>query len=245
MQITKLSELNKFFEIVKHDLWRCSIIKVFTFGSDVSSVKSFNYLIDDKLYILMDNFFAFIIEYSDACNINIEYRKLTTEELEASAKITCRDFFNRVEEIYNIKNYRMNRRESCLLEYSEIKEIKVNYLNEKHLICKNNSSIEQKKTEEEFDEIQFIMYNGNIIHLWPEDATSDGYLNVWATGTIEKYKEFVSTDNIKFNNYKDADEFRDFLHTKVGMKMMSEIAYLMRHSKDDKKNNPDEVKNNN
>ena len=236
MQITKRSDLNKFFERIKHDLWRCSIIKVFTFSGDGSSANSFRYSIDDKLFILMDNFFAFVIEYYDVCNINIEYRKLTMEELEESAKITCRDFFNRVEEIYNIKNYRKNRRESCLLEYSEIKEIKVNKITGKYETWENGNIVEKDESEEAFDEIQFIMSNGNIIHLCPEDAINDGYLDVWATGSDERFKEFVNTDNINFKDYKTEDELRDFIHTKVGQKMMSEIAYLMRHNKDDNNN---------
>lgn len=230
MQITKQSELNDFFKTIKPDLWRCSIVKIFTFGAETS--KKFQYSIDEKLYILMDNFFAFVIEYYNVCNINIEYRKLTMEELENSAKMTCRDFFNRVEEIYNYKNYRMNRRESCLLDYSDIKEIKVQHLEGKYETWENGKIIEKETSEEAFDEIQFIMSNGNIIHICPEDAINDGYLDVWATGTKENFREFLNTDNINFKDYKDEEEFRDFLHTKVGKKMMSEIAYLMRHSKD-------------
>ena len=141
MKITNRSELNKFFENIKHDLWRCSIVKIFTFGSDGSSLNNFKYSIDDTLYILMDNFFAFVIRYFDVCNISIEYRKLSMKELEDSAQIACRDFFNRVEEIYNIKNYRLNRRESCLLDYSTIKEIKVNHLVGKYSIRENGSII--------------------------------------------------------------------------------------------------------
>ena len=196
MQITKLTELNNFFESVKHDICKSSIIKVFSFSSDGRSRNNFKYAIDDNLYILMDNFYAFVIAYFDVCNINIEYRKLTTEELEASAKITCRDFFNRVEEIYNMKEYRMTRRESCILDYSEIKEIKVNHLEGKYVTWEKGSIIEKNESEEAFDEIQFIMNNGNIIHLCPEDAVNDGYLDVWATGTMENYKEFVSTNSI-------------------------------------------------
>lgn len=129
------------------------------------------------------------------------------EELKKSAKMTCKDFFNRVEEIYNHKNYRMNRRESCLLDYSDIKEIKVHHLEGKYETCENGKIIEKETSKEAFDEIQFIMSNGNIIHICPEDAINDEYLDVWATGTKEDFKD-----------YKDEEEFRDFLHTKVGKK---------------------------
>lgn len=91
----------------------------------------------------------------------------------------CKDFFNRTDEVYNYKTMKILRRITLIFEYGYIKSIKYHKVNEKYEVWEDSTIIEKNPKEETFGEIILVLDNNNEIHISPEPALSDGYVDIW------------------------------------------------------------------
>lgn len=173
MELNKINDVNKYFEKLLETIKNIPIIKVCSLASDCCN-DDLKYSIDSALYIIFQNYYMLIIEYYEASRLNVEYRKITDFEKEKFAKVDCRDFFNRTDEVYNVNTMKMNRRINTQFEYDAIFKIDVN-----HTI-----------TDYTFNQITIHLKNGNEIYLCPEDAVLGGYLAIWCKGAKINIKKF-------------------------------------------------------
>lgn len=190
MKFTKRTELQKYFNNIVNN--NCDeIIKICTLGSASSNtVSPIKYSLDDTLYIIFRNYYALIIEYYDVCDISVEYRKLTMDEKMKIAKGTCKDLFNCVYDVYNIHTLELSKRITLNMNYAKLAKIKVKHFTGNYDTWEKGEIVSKLGTKENFDEIIFIMENNNTIHIKPEDAEADGYLDVWSKENYENITNY-------------------------------------------------------
>ena len=189
--ITKSSDLLKYFDTIMKKQNNNPIIKVYSKNYDCpDDTEKRRYDIDNEFYILFENQYALIIDYRNIDSLYIEYKKLSKDELEKAAKMDCKDFFNRTDEVYHYNTMKMSRRITSIFEYGYINDIKYNKVNNKYEVWENSTTIEKDPNEETFDEIILILDNNNEIHIYPEPALSDGYVDIWCEGAKVYTKEY-------------------------------------------------------
>jgi len=191
-RIIKSSDLLEYFNKIIEKQNKNPIIKVYSKNFDCpDDTEERRYDIDTEFYILFENQNVLIIDYRNIDSLYIEYKKLSRDELEEAAKMDCGDFFNRTDEVYNYKTMKMSRRITSTFEYGYIKSIKYNKVNNEYEVWENSTTIAKKPNEETFDEIILVLDNNNEIHISPEPALSDGYVDIWCEGAkvyIKKYE---------------------------------------------------------
>ena len=185
MKFNKKSDLQQYFNnIVKNNM--SEIVKIASLADDSSSKDlAIRYSIDEPLYIIFKNGKALIISYFNVCEITVDYRELTSDEKKLLAQINCKDFFNQVNDIYDYHTLKLSKRITVFLEYDALEKIEVKYFEGNYETWENNKIIIKKGTLENFDEIIFTMKNGKRIHIKPESAIFDGYLDVWSDDAYE------------------------------------------------------------
>jgi len=189
--IIKSSDLLKYFNMIIEKQKNNPIIKVYTKYNDCpNDIEKMRYDIDTEFYILFENQYALIIDYRNIDSLYIEYKKMTREELEEAAKIDCQDFFNRIDEIYDGKTIKMLKRVTSIFEYGYIKDIRYDRVNTKYEVWEDNSIIQESPSEETFEEIVLILDNNNEIHIYPQPALTDGYVDIWCKGAKVNVKNY-------------------------------------------------------
>ncbi len=191
-RIIKSSDLLEYFNKIIEKQNKNPIIKVYSKNFDCpDDTEERRYDLDTEFYILFENQNALTIDYRNIDSLYIEYKKLSRDELEESAKMDCKDFFNRTDEVYNYKTMKISRRITSIFEYGYIKSIKYHKVNEKYEVWEDSTIIEKNPKEETFGEIILVLDNNNEIHISPEPALSDGYVDIWcerAKVYIKKYE---------------------------------------------------------
>ncbi len=142
------------------------------------------------LYILFENKYALIMDFTNYSEIYIEYRKLTASELKESISSVTKkeiDYLNSYREIYNFsfddKNH-FKKIEEIKINgcYDKICDMKVNGFHTEYEKWINNgngaSLITIPKGGDYFDRITIILGNGIEISMCPKDAEMDGYYDL-------------------------------------------------------------------
>ncbi len=134
----------------------------------------------ERLYIMFENDMCLVIRYLFIDDLDIEYRKLTEEELLQYDKLNIKDYFNGSQDIYHYDTDTVACTETVKLDYSDIREICI-----RKVKCEYEKWIDGDlewvmPTDETFDEIKFIMSNGNSFTVCADDAYVDGYVQVWS-----------------------------------------------------------------
>ncbi len=189
--IIKSSDLLEYFNTIIEIQNKNPIIKVYSKNYDCpDDTEKRMYDIDTEFYILFENQYALIIDYRNIDSLYIEYKKLSKDELEEAAKMDCKDFFNRTDEVYHYNTMKMSRRITSIFEYGYINSIKCNKVNNEYEVWENSTIIEKNPSKETFDEIILILDNNNEIHIYPEPALSDGYVDIWCEGAKVYTKKY-------------------------------------------------------
>lgn len=189
--ICNSKELVKYFNEIIENLKFSPIVKIFSdYNSCPRNSNDVFHSIDDTITILFSNHKALIIDYNNIDNLCVEYKEMSKDEIEKIVSKSCEDLFNRADEIYNPNTYRMTCRFNSMFEYDVLEKIEFKCINENYGIWDNNEIIEKTPTENTFGEIILILKNGNEIHICPEDAIMDGYMDVWCKGAIVNSKEY-------------------------------------------------------
>lgn len=188
----------------------CNIKRIFSFDEGIPK-KIENKIgygtLEKPLYILFDDNYGLIIEFTNYSSIYIDYRELTPEEinnsignvsnkeidyLNAYHEIHGWDFdenSNRIEESFGIKEvFEISGK------YSEINDIQIEGFNTEYDKWISNGETSSIITipagGDYFKSIKIILNNGIEISMCPQDAEMDGYYDLIITdkNNIIKYE---------------------------------------------------------
>ena len=193
IKLPKASEAKVFFDGITEKIRDKKICAVF------SKCPSFNtfedrrtYSEDTPIYIMFDDGQCLIIEYRFADELCVDFRTLTADEKSFFDTLLIKDFFNCTINIHEAvsgicsKNWPIIRTEICVLEYDSVSSIELRTVTEEYPKWINHNIKTVSPTKETFDEIRFIMSNGNTFCLCPERADTDGYVMVWSNEAKEE-----------------------------------------------------------
>lgn len=192
------TELEFVFEIIKKKIGDSSIKRIFSFD-DAIPRKNNNKIeyntLEEPLYILFDNDYCLIIEFTNYSSIYLDYRKITLEEIKQAIEnvsnkdIDCLNNYhrihgwdfddnrNRIEDSFGMKE---------IIEihgnYDKISDIQIDGFNDSYEKWISDGSSSSMITipagGDYFKSIKFILNNGIKIKMRPQDAEMDGYYDL-------------------------------------------------------------------
>ena len=192
------TELEFVFEIIKEKIGDNSIKRIFSFD-DAIPRKNNNKIeyntLDEPLYILFDNDYCLIIEFTNYSSIYLDYRKITLEKIkQAIGRVSNKviDYLNNYHRIHGWDFDDNRNRIEDSFETKEIIEIQGNYdkisdiqidgFNDSYEKWISNGSSSSIITipagGDYFKSIKFILNNGIKINMCPQDAEMDGYYDL-------------------------------------------------------------------
>ena len=133
---------------------------------------------DDPVYILFENGKCLVIEYYFIDDLNIEYRKMTKDELNKFNNASYKDYFNREFDIYDgcalkpLEHYKIE------FQYDSIVDMHIKKVTEEYNKWLDTGLDAVIPSNETFNEIEFIMDNGKSFKVLAEDSEMDGYVLV-------------------------------------------------------------------
>lgn len=204
------TELEFVLDVLKEKIGDSSIKRIYSLD-DAIPRKENNKIeyttLEDPLYILFDNDYCLIIEFTNYSSIYLDYRKITPEEIKQGVgNISNKDidYLNNYNEIHGWdfdenrnrieESFRMKEIIEIHGNYDKINDIQIDGFNdsyEKWISNGSNSSmITIPAGGDYFKSIKFILNNGIEISMCPQDAVMDGYydLIIEDKNNIIKYK---------------------------------------------------------
>ncbi len=161
-------------------------------GNKIQSIFSFSspswnrnngyrtYMADDDIYILFENEMCLIISYLFIDALAMDFRKMTEQEKTDYEILLIKDYFNGAQDITDFKTNTIKSTESVKLDYSNIDSIFIRSVTDEYSKWIENDIDFVKPNAETFDQITFIMSNGNSFTVCADDAEADGYVRVWS-----------------------------------------------------------------
>ena len=204
------TELEFILDVLKEKIGNSSIKRIFSFDDAIpgkdSNIIEYNTL-EDPLYILFDNDYCLIIEFTNYSSIYIDYRKITPEEMKQGIGNVSNkdiDYLNNYHEIHGWdfdenrnrieESFRMKKIIEIHGNYDKINDIQIEGFNTSYEKRISNGSISSMITipagGDYFKSVKFILNNGIEISMCPQDAEMDGYydLMIEDKNNIIKYK---------------------------------------------------------
>lgn len=192
------TELEFVFKIIKEKIGDSSIKRIFSFD-DAIPRKNNNKIeyntLEEPLYILFDNDYCLIIEFTNYSNIYLDYRKMTPKEIKQTIGSVSNkdiDYLNNYHRIHGWDfddkrnriedSFRMKEIIEIHGNYDKIRDIQIDGFNdsyEKWISDDSSSSmITIPAGGDYFKSIRFILNNGIKIKMRPQDAEMDGYYDL-------------------------------------------------------------------
>lgn len=192
------TELEFVLDVLKEKIGDSSIKRIYSLD-DAIPRKENNKIeyttLEDPLYILFDNDYCLIIEFTNYSSIYLDYRKITPEEIQQGiGNISNKDidYLNNYHEIHGWdfdenrnrieESFRMKEIIEIHGNYDKINDIQIDGFNdsyEKWISNGSNSSMITIPTGGDyFKSIKFILNNGIEIIVCPQDAEMDGYYDL-------------------------------------------------------------------
>lgn len=207
------TELEFVFKIINEKIGDSCIKRIFSFD-DAIPRKNKNKIeyntLEEPLYILFDNDYCLIIEFTNYSSIYLDYRKITLEEIkQAIENVSNRDIdylnnYHRIHE-WNFDDNRNRIEDSFGMKeiieihgnYDKISDIQIDGFNDSYEKWISDGSSSSMITipagGDYFKSIKFILNNGIKIKMRPQDAEMDGYydLIIEDGNNIIKYRSDV------------------------------------------------------
>ena len=192
------TELEFVFKIIKEKIGDSSIKRIFSFD-DAIPRKNNNKIeyntLEEPLYILFDNDYCLIIEFTNYSSIYLDYRKTTSEEIKQTIGSVSNkniDYLNNYHRIHGWDfDDKRNRIEDSfgmkeIIEihgnYDKISDIQIDGFNDSYEKWISDGSSSSMITipagGDYFKSIKFILNNGIKIKMRPQDAEMDGYYDL-------------------------------------------------------------------
>ena len=191
IDFSKKSQTVKYFDSIMGDLQQSKIKAIFSINSmSWDNHRSYRtYDTDTEIYILLKNEYCLIIHYRFVDALDVQFRKLTSQEEDEYNKQTEKDFFNTVNDIHDFHTNKVCRTETCSLEYGSIVDVSLRSVTTEYNKWFGNRIDFVSPTDETFDEIRFTMNNGKRFAICAADAETDGYTLFWSEDTDETIAE--------------------------------------------------------
>ena len=197
-KIETKTEADFIFNIMKERIGNSKITGIFSF--DDSIPENENNKIEysslaEPLYILFDNDYCLIIDFVFHSSLNVEYRKLKTEEINNISQNKI-DYFNSHHEVYGWdfdkngnrieESFKIKHVIDISGQYDEILKFEINGFHDEYFKWINNginsSLIKIPAGGDYFDQLKIILNNGTKIIICPQPAESDGYYDLILDG---------------------------------------------------------------
>lgn len=192
------TELEFVLDVLKEKIGDSSIKRIYSLDDDIP-IKENNKIeyttLADPLYILFDNDYCLIIEFTNYSSIYLDYRKITPEEIKQGVgNISNKDidYLNNYHEIHGWdfdenrnrieESFRMKEIIEIHGSYDKINDIQIDGFNDSYEKWISDGSSSSMITipagGDYFKSIKFILNNGIEISMCPQDAVMDGYYDL-------------------------------------------------------------------
>lgn len=192
------TELGFVFNILKEKIENKCIKRIFSFDDAVpgknNNLIEYNTL-EDPLYILFEDDYCLIIEFTNYSSIYIDYRKITPEEVKQGLDNISNkdiDYLNNYHEIHgwdfgeNRNRIEESFRIKQIIEihgnYDKLNDIQIEGFNDSYEKWISNGSSSSMITipagGDYFKSIKLVLNNGIEISMCPQDAEMDGYYDL-------------------------------------------------------------------
>lgn len=192
------TELEFVLDVLKEKIGDSSIKRIYSLD-DAIPRKENNKIeyttLEDPLYILFDNDYCLIIEFTNYSSIYLDYRKITPEEIKQGVgNISNKDidYLNNYHEIHGWdfdenrnrieESFRMKEIIEIHGNYDKINDIQIDGFNDSYEKWISNGSSSSMITipagGDYFKSIKFILNNGIEISMCHQDAVMDGYYDL-------------------------------------------------------------------
>lgn len=197
-KIETKTEADFIFNILKEKIGNSKITGIFSFDDSIPENKNnkieYNSLAE-PLYILFDNDYCLIIDFVFYSSLNVEYRKLKTEEINNISQNKI-DFFNSHHEVYGWdfdkngnrieESFKIKHVIDISGQYDEILKFEINGFHDEYFKWINNginsSLIKIPAGGDYFSQLKIILNNGIKIIICPQPTESDGYYDLILDG---------------------------------------------------------------
>ena len=194
IELSKASEARLYFDAIIKEMQGIKIIAVFSSCPSFSHLAKFRrYLDDAPIYILFEDGRCLIIDYRFVDALCVERRTLNEKEKAVLEELPIKDYFNCSVDIHGwVANAEgtpvvgdTDRTETISLKYADLTTVEFRRVTEEYSKWIDGDLDYAKPTEETFDEMKFIMSNGNTFTICADDAMSDGYVRAWSVNAQE------------------------------------------------------------
>lgn len=192
------TELEFIFNVLKEKTGNSNIERIFSFDNAIprKNIDIIEYTtLEEPLYILFDNKYCIVIEFTNYSSINLDYRKITSNEIKQSIGNISNnniDYLNNYHKIYGWDFDENRNRIEDSFKIKTITEIKENYdrINDIQIEGfsdsyekwisdgKVSSMITIPAGGDYFKSITFILNNSIKISICPQPAEMDGYYDL-------------------------------------------------------------------
>ena len=195
MELSKASEAKAYFNDLIENRRGIRIKFIFSanpFFSNSDGVRIYND--DTEVYVVFEDDQCLIVDYRFIDGLRVDFRLMNEEEKKLFNQQLIQDYFNSSIDIHAwVKNEDgemvvggVDRTETIALDYDILVAIELRAVKEEYSKWIDGSLDFVSPTEETFDQIKFIMSNGNTFTICAANAEEDGYVLTWSEDAKQK-----------------------------------------------------------
>lgn len=187
LDLSKKSQAEAYFHSIMDDLQASTVKAVFALEPLSWSSHGGRRMYDvcSEVFVLLENGNCLVMDYRYIDSLDVQLRKMTAIEQDEYEKWQEKDYFNTVNDIYDLQENRVYQTETCHLEYGAIREVSLHTVTHEYEKWLDDGIDSVSPTEETFDEIRFTMSNGKSFVVCAGDAMSSGMTWLWSEDTME------------------------------------------------------------
>ncbi len=146
------------------------------------------YSTNEELYILFENEWCLIINYRFIDFLDVDFRRLTEKEKNKYEELLIKDYFNNSIDVYDSHSKTYETR-YCKLDYDCIERVLFRSVTDDYSKWIGDDLEFVSPTDETFDEIKFIMNNGNSFIICADEAEVNGFAMFWSEDSKDEIKK--------------------------------------------------------
>ena len=200
VELSKASPAKNYFDDIVKQVSGVKIRSISSLSPSYHSHLGYRKYSDrNPVYIVFENGQCLIIDYLYVDALRVDFHPLTDKEKIDLENRFIKDCFNCSLDIHGwVKNDNgkhalgdIVRTEIIVLEYDSISAIELRPVTKEYLKWIDGDIGYVSPSDETFDQIKFILSNGNTFVVCADDADANGYVMVWST----EAKETTITNN--------------------------------------------------
>lgn len=182
---SKATDTRNFFNDILKELNGVKVTGVYSHLPIILARKTFVYMQDEPVYIMLDNGKCLVIDYMDVDRLSVEYREMTVKERERYDDTNEKDCFNRESKVYNPNTHKAEIDKSSLV-YGCLTRVELTPITKPYSTWIDGHIVEDiEPTADTFNDIKFVMDNGKSFYICADDPEVDGYSLLWSEDADE------------------------------------------------------------